>query len=136
MVGMYADLNPNVARGQVATPEAILDRAVDRVESELAGAGVFRQALVFGDARPYCTALLYPMDDQCSNAVIQDAIDRVNDRLPDYARVAAWARLPEPLSAARGLLTDNGRPRRNMIEGAYGHLIDTLYPETKEMKAL
>ena len=106
------------------------------VESELAGAGVFRQALVFGDARPYCTALLYPMDDQCSNAVIQDAIDRVNDHLPDYARVAAWARLPEPLSAARGLLTDNGRPRRNMIEGAYGHLIDTLYPETKEMKAL
>ena len=106
------------------------------VESELAGAGVFRQALVFGDARPYCTALLYPMDDQCSNAVIQDAIDRVNDRLPDYARVAAWARLPEPLSAAGGLLTDNGRPRRNVIEGAYGHLIDTLYPETREMKAL
>jgi hypothetical protein len=50
--------------------------------------------------------------------------------------VGSWARLPGPLTTADGLLTDNGRPRRNLIELAYGHLIDTLYPESKELKAL
>jgi serine/threonine protein kinase len=35
MVDMYADLNPNIMRGQAATAEAILDRAVERVEEGL-----------------------------------------------------------------------------------------------------
>lgn len=106
------------------------------VESELAATGTFRQAVVFGDGRPYCTALLYPLDEHCCDVAVQSAVDAVNARLPDYARVCDWARLPGPLTAADGLLTDNGRPRRNRIETAFGHLIDTLYPDTKELKAL
>jgi serine/threonine protein kinase/tetratricopeptide (TPR) repeat protein len=35
MVSMYADLNPTIMRGGVSTPEAMLDRAVKRVEAEL-----------------------------------------------------------------------------------------------------
>ena len=106
------------------------------VESELAGTGVFRQAVVFGDGRPYCTALIYPLDENCADTAIQLAIDKVNDRLPDYVRVGAWARLPGPLTTADSLLTANGRPRRNLIGLAYSQLIESLYPRLKEMKGL
>jgi long-subunit acyl-CoA synthetase (AMP-forming) len=106
------------------------------VESELAGAGVFRQVVVFGDGRPYCTALIYPLDENSTNTAIQVAIDEVNNRLPDYARVGAWARLPGPLTTTDGLLTANGRPRRNLIELAYSQLIESLYPKLKELKGL
>ena len=106
------------------------------VESELAGAGVFRQVVVFGDSRPYCTALIYPIDENCTDTAIELAINEVNSRLPDYASIGAWTRLPRPLTSADGLLTANGRPRRDHIERAYGHLIESLYPHTEEMKAL
>ncbi len=106
------------------------------VESELAGTSKFRQVVVFGDGRPYCTALIYPLDENSTDTSIQVAIDDVNIRLPDYARVGAWARLPGPLSAADNLLTANGRPRRNLIELAYEQLVESLYPQPKELKGL
>ncbi len=105
------------------------------VESELAAAGVFRQVIVFGDARPYCTALLLPIDEACPDEKIQIAVDDANKRLPDYARIGAWARLPEPLTAADGLLTDNGRPRRDLIESTYNYLFETLYSTARESNA-
>lgn len=106
------------------------------VESELAGSGVFRQAVVFGDGRPFCTALVYPFDPDCADSVIQAAIDKVNRSLPDYARIGAWARLPSPLTQADGMLTSNGRLCREPIESAYGHLIQSLYEQTAESVGL
>ena len=51
----------------------------------------------------------------------------VGARLPDYARIHAWQRLAAPLSAADGLLTDNGRPRRDAIARHYAAQIAALY---------
>ncbi|MCY1306674.1 hypothetical protein D9M70_565470 [compost metagenome] len=42
-----------------------------------------------------------------------------NADLPDYARVQAWRRLEVPFSTADGLLTANGRPRREAILARY-----------------
>jgi hypothetical protein len=39
--------------------------------------------------------------------------------LPDYARVHHWSRLDQPFTAANGLLTANGRPRRDAIVKHY-----------------
>ena len=55
-----------------------------------------------------------------------------NRRLPDYARITDWRRLPEPLTSQDGLMTDNGRPRRNDIERHYEHLINDLYTDHAE----
>ncbi|MGA8204717.1 MAG: hypothetical protein WB812_09380, partial [Woeseiaceae bacterium] len=59
-------------------------------------------------------------------------IRAANRRLPDYACVVDWRRLPEPLSAANGLLTDNGRPRRAEIERRHRGLIEPLYERQPE----
>jgi len=99
------------------------------VESELMADGGLAECVVFGDAQPYCIALLSPREPGSPDDSIQQAIDRCNARLPDYARVLRWHRLPQPLAGDPALLTDNGRPRRAAIEARYGEAISNLYRE-------
>ncbi|WP_213004010.1 AMP-binding protein [Parahaliea maris] len=97
------------------------------VESELLGSTVLQQAVVLGDGRPSCCALVYPRDSAVSNAMIQAAIDAANARLPDYARIGPWLRLVRPVSARSGLLTANGKPRRQAIAAHFQEAVDALY---------
>ncbi|NOQ76667.1 MAG: AMP-binding protein [Methylococcaceae bacterium] len=97
------------------------------LESELLSNGLLQQCVVFGDAKPYCVALVYPRDITCDNQTIETWIDRVNQSLPDYAQIKKWAYLKEPLSFTNGLMTSNGRPVRNAISHEYSALIEKLY---------
>jgi len=97
------------------------------VESELLADPTLADCVVFGDARPYCVALLSPRKPGTDNASIQQAVDLGNARLPDYARVQQWHRLDQPLAASSGLLTENGRPRREAILAQFGAAIESLY---------
>ncbi len=106
------------------------------VESELLACSSFRQSIVLGDGRPSCAALLLPTSPETTDADIQATIDRVNAALPDYARIEHWLRLSEPLTAANGLLTENGRPKRQAIEAHYQKSIDQLYSESRGIMAL
>lgn len=97
------------------------------VEAELLAGPLLGQAVLFGSARPHCVALLWPRAAGTPDAAIDDWLAAVNARLPDYARIHAWQRLAAPLSAADGLLTDNGRPRRDAIARHYAAQIAALY---------
>jgi long-subunit acyl-CoA synthetase (AMP-forming) len=107
--------------------------APEWVESELLAGPLLQQAVVFGEARPFCTALVMPVDPATSDSVINKWLREVNLRLPDYARILEWARLPRPLDPANGLLTDNGRPKRPAIEAHYAAIIDALYSQALEI---
>ena len=102
------------------------------VESELLAGPLLAQAVVVGDARPWCAALVYGTAASSSDADIGAWIQQVNQRLPDYARIVDWQRLSEPLSVESGLLTSNGRPRRHAIEAQYRSLIEELYASPRE----
>ena len=52
-----------------------------------------------------------PNADRAIDYAVQ--IARLNQQLPDYARIHHW--LPVALDQLPGLLTANGRPRRNEI---------------------
>jgi long-chain acyl-CoA synthetase len=97
------------------------------VEVELLANPILRQCFVFGDARPWCVAVIAPADPDCPNVDIQAWIDQANKRLPDYAQIRAWHRLDSPLTAAQGFLTDNRRPRRALIGQHFKHEIDSLF---------
>lgn len=84
------------------------------------------QAIVLGDSRPYCVALLYA-NAAVSDAALADFVSRVNKTLPDYARVQAYHRLAQPLTQADGFLTSNGRPKRAVIHQAFSRQINDLY---------
>jgi long-chain acyl-CoA synthetase len=103
------------------------------VESQLLGGPLLSQCVVFGDTKPWCVALLTPGNPECPDQDIQAWIDHVNTGLPDYARVLAWHRLEEPLSAEAGFLTDNGRPRRARIEHGYRAVIESFYSKSLRM---
>jgi hypothetical protein len=50
--------------------------------------------------------------------------------LPDYARVHHWTRLDQPFTPANGLLTANGRPRRDAIVERYrAQLTESAFSE-------
>lgn len=101
------------------------------VEAELLADGTLRQAVVFGDGRPWCVALLYAAADTCAAALARH-IAAVNTGLPEYARIRAWHRLAEPLSAGTGLLSGNGRLRRAAISEHFAAVLDNLYRQYQE----
>lgn len=96
------------------------------VEREILTEGGIQQVMVSGEARPYAVALINAATD-LGDAAIQSVIERANARLPDYARVLRWARIGEPFTFANGLLTANGRLRRDFIAERHRSSIDSLY---------
>jgi long-chain acyl-CoA synthetase len=97
------------------------------LESEVLRHPEIAQCVVFGDARPSCSALIASAEIGLSDADIQNLLDEVNSGLPDYAHILRWHRLPARLTSATGLYTDNGRPRRAAIQREYAAVIDALY---------
>lgn len=97
------------------------------VESELLQEAPLSHAMVVGEGRPYAVALLGTRSAAVSDAQIESAVTRANARLPDYARVRRWARLDAAPSANAGLLTANGRLRRDAMLARYGVLLEPLY---------
>ncbi len=102
------------------------------VESELTAAHLLQQAVVVGDTRPFCVALIYPRNAATTNEEIDALIRSTNRRLPDYARVLDWHRMPEPSSNQNGLMTENGKPKRAVIEEHYEFDIERMYAIGKE----
>ncbi len=97
------------------------------VESELLQHPAFAQAVVWGEARPHNVAVVSPRRAGASLDDLRAALDEVNAGLPDYARVSDLVLADAPFSAADGLLTSNGRPRREAILHRYADAIARRY---------
>ncbi len=100
--------------------------APEWVESELTAHAGIAQAAIFGEARPFNSAVIVPQV-QTTLADIAAALDKTNRRLPDYAQVHAWIMADGPFTPGNGLSTANGRLRRPEIFGKYAKRIDALY---------
>ncbi len=98
------------------------------VEQEIRQFAPIRHVMVFGESRPYAVALVSAAADVPA-VDIGRAIESANARLPDYARVRRWWRTTTPLSFDDGLLTANGRLRREAIAARYGEQLDALYQQ-------
>lgn len=98
------------------------------VESELLQHPAFAQAVVWGEARPQNVAVVFPRRAGASRDDLRAALGEVNAGLPDYARVSDVVLADTPFSAADGLLTPNGRPRRDAILHRYADAIARCYP--------
>ncbi len=106
------------------------------VESELLSNPVLLDCLVYGDAKPFCVALISPRKAETSDQEIQQWLDEKNGALPDYAQIKDWYRLPQPLVTKPQLLTDNGRPKREAIFNHYREVLEQLYTNHDEMNGL
>jgi long-chain acyl-CoA synthetase len=57
----------------------------------------------------------------------QAAIDAVNPHLPHYKQIRAFYLRPEPFTIESGLLTANGKLRRDLIASTLSNEIEDMY---------
>jgi long-subunit acyl-CoA synthetase (AMP-forming) len=107
--------------------------APDWVESELTATTAIAQAYVHGEARPWNAAIIVPRPALLAQGevdprrLVAAAVEEVNRRLPDYARIRNWFFADQPFRPTNDLLTWNGRLRRAEIAALYRDRLDRLY---------
>ena len=99
------------------------------VESELLTHPAIAQAIVWGEGRADNVAVLVPRRPDVDEEALAHAIAEVNAGLPDYARISRMVRAATAFTTADGLLTANGRPRRDAILARYAAGIDACYEQ-------
>lgn len=105
------------------------------IEAELSLCRSIAQVMVIGDSQPFCGAIVVPAstptttEKSTADQIAQD-IRRINQHLPDYARVQKFIVAAEPFTPTNQLLTDNGRVRRAAILGQYLSAIAAIYSDS------
>lgn len=99
--------------------------APEPIESELAAlVPAAQQVLLIGNGRSYLTAIL---TGPISGHEVQAALDRLNRGLPHYKQVRAFYLHPEPFTVENGLLTANGKLKRDLISERLSSPINEMY---------
>ena len=80
--------------------------------------------VVVGNGRGYLTALI---TGKVSAEKAQQALDSVNPTLPHYKQVRAFHIVDEPFTIESGLLTANGKLKRDRIAQKFETEIDAMY---------
>jgi long-chain acyl-CoA synthetase len=83
-----------------------------------------QHAVVIGNGRSYLTLLI---TGDVSAEQVQSAIDAVNPTLPHYKQVRAFRITSEPFTIENGLLTANGKLKRDHITQRYQPQIEEMY---------
>lgn len=102
-------------------------------ESELLAEPGVLQACVFGEGKPGLCAVIV---SHRMSVTEQEALrQRVNNRLPDYARLQFLLPADEPFRPDNQLLTSNGRPKRAAIWQRYGERLEAIYATRARLEA-
>ena len=92
------------------------------VESNGSSEPEINQIAIFGEAQPYLSAVIYAKEN-VSDGMLEQAVQKANHRMPDYAQIKQWYRSAEPFSLNNQMLTDNGKLRRNEIKKQFGQYL-------------
>ena len=107
--------------GHKIAPETVEDEIARRI----AGA---QQVVVVGNGRGYLSAIV---TGNVTEQQVQAALDRVNPQLPHYKQVRAFHLRPEPFSIENGMLTVNGKLKRDLISARMKNEIEEMYRTVK-----
>ena len=107
--------------GHKIAPETI----EEEIARQLPGA---QQVVVVGNGRGYLSAIV---TGNVNGDQVQAALDAVNPQLPHYKQVRAFCLVSEPFSIDNGMLTANGKLRRELISARMKSEIDGMYRAVK-----
>lgn len=119
------------------------------IENELKLDKFISQAIVFGDRKPYLTALLTPNIERLIDysrahqidyidvyelvknsritKLYDDRIDELNRALPSYSTIKYFALVPDDFSISGGELTPTLKLKRKEIYNKYKTIVDEMY---------
>lgn len=104
----------------------------EKVEALLRGIPGVVDAMLVGNGKPYCAALLWVRDraqDQSTRDALKRGIAEANVQLSHPEQVKRWAILPYDLSIEGGDLTANLKFKRQAVARRYAKEIAALYDE-------
>lgn len=121
------------------------------IENQLKASIFVENAVLFGDRKPFITALLVPNFEELERwaklngiatasrkelaarpevqALYQSVVDGVNEKVARFEAVKKFAILPEPFTMDGGELTPTLKVKRRVVEKRYKKLIDAMYAE-------
>jgi long-chain acyl-CoA synthetase len=97
----------------------------EKVAQHLPGA---QQVVVVGNGRGYLCALI---TGNIESPVVQSALDAVNPELPHYRQIRNFTVISESFTADNGLLTANGKLRRDAINARFAAEINSMYDKKR-----
>jgi long-chain acyl-CoA synthetase len=103
--------------GHKIAPETI----EEEIAHHLPGA---QQVVIVGNGRGYLSAIV---TGSITANQAQAALDAVNPQLPHYKQVRAFCLRPEPFSIDNGMLTANGKLKRELISARMKPEIENMY---------
>lgn len=83
-----------------------------------------QHAVLMGNGRSYLSAIV---SGDVSAEQVQSALDAVNANLPHYKQVRAFRIGSEPFTIENGLLTANGKLKRDLIADKFSNEIESMY---------
>ena len=103
--------------GHKIAPETI----EEEIARHLPGA---QQVVIVGNGRGYLSAII---TGSVTAEQAQSALDAVNPQLPHYKQVRTFCLRPEPFSIDNGMLTANGKLKRDLISARMKREIEDMY---------
>jgi len=103
--------------GHKIAPETIEDEIAKHLPSA-------QQIVIVGNGRGYLSAIIV---GPLSRDEVQRAFDAVNPQLPHYKQVRAFVVRSEPFSIDNGMLTANGKLKRELIAARLKDEIEDMY---------
>ena len=98
--------------------------APETIEEQIARLLPSAQVVIVGNGRGYLCALV---TGEAAAGEIQSALETVNRDLPHYRKIRNYKIIPGAFTAESGLLTANGKIRRDAINARYSAEINAMY---------
>jgi long-chain acyl-CoA synthetase len=107
--------------------------APSKIEQMLTFQPLIAQAMVFGDKRPWLSAVLVPhregehTDIKEEEKALAEQVAQVNNQLPAHERVRRFIVADEPFSVENGEMTATLKGRRHVVWARYSEALESLY---------
>lgn len=125
------------------------------IENRLGAEPLIDQAVVVGESRKFCAALIFPNEDQLRAQVeamggdatltldalieqpevielYQTLVHKANEGMDHWSTVKRFVLVPDALTVESGLLTPTMKVKRSNIRSEFGTEIEALYEEADE----
>jgi long-chain acyl-CoA synthetase len=106
-----------LSSGHKLSPEPIEDEMLKHISGA-------QQVVLMGNGRGYLSAIV---TGKVTSQQVQSVLDMVNLELPHYKQVRAFYIQEEPFSIENGLLTANGKLKRDLIAARFKDEVEGMY---------